>query len=72
VACVEFWGGQAGVAAEFDHALGGGTGLLDVAGEVKRLGDQRIGRDRRMVGAQVVEGERAGVFGLRSSSCMTD
>jgi hypothetical protein len=34
--------GQAGVSAQLDHALGTGAGLLDVAGQVERLGDERI------------------------------
>ena len=51
---------QAGVAAKLDHALGAGASLFDVAGEIERLGNQRVVGHRWMIVTEIVEGQCAG------------
>ena len=61
--------GQAGVMAECDHALGAGAGLFDVAGEIERLGDERIVRHRGVIVLEIVARQRAGSApGFQTSS----
>ena len=51
--------GQACLTAQLHHALGSGSGFLNVAGEVQGFGDKGVGGNRGVIGAEVVEGERA-------------